>query len=57
MLEVIGHESLVYGKIENSNISIIVKTNTINNVFNSRKLYISFKNEDIHIFKKEDNTN
>jgi sn-glycerol 3-phosphate transport system ATP-binding protein len=57
MLEVIGHESLVYGKIENSNISIIIKTNTINNDFNSKKLYISFKNEDIHFFSKEDTTN
>jgi sn-glycerol 3-phosphate transport system ATP-binding protein len=53
MFEIIGHESLVYGKIENSNISIIIKTNKINNDFSSKKLYISFKNDDLHFFPKD----
>lgn len=53
MFEIIGHESLVYGKIDNSNISIIIKTNKINNDFSSKKLYISFKNDDLHFFPKD----
>ncbi len=53
MFEIIGHESLVYGKIENSNISIIIKTNKINNDFSSKKLYISFKLDDLHFFPKD----